>query len=157
MRRCLDVAAPPASRPVQSGRPGAASLPGHAGPRAGGHQVLALREEASEPRPGSWRHTRPSPRLGAVGVGTGTAAWDTGPEFLSFGVQGTLHRQQYDTHIPALLVGDSGARSLAFTPVASHLSCWRQLELYYSPSSGPQFPHLLKEGDDPTSQYCFEH
>lgn len=73
----LDVAAPPASRLVRFGQPRAASVPGHAGLREGGHQVSGLLEpRLPSPAPETWRHTWRLPWLGAVGMDT---------EFQSFG------------------------------------------------------------------------
>ena len=96
--RCGGAARVP-SRPVRAARSG---LPARARRPAGGRTpgVGAAGTEASEPRPGTWRHTRPSPSPGAEGVGTGAgaAARATGPEVLSFRVRGTLVGQRPDTH-----------------------------------------------------------
>lgn len=127
MRRGSDVAAPPASHPVQSGRPRAASLPRHADPRAGGHQVSALREQRL-PSPAPDLAPHPAlPRSGRRWVGRRMADGDTGPEFLSFRALGILRRQRHEK--PALLVGGSGPRTLVPLQRASARSCWRLPEL----------------------------
>lgn len=80
-------------RPVPSGRPRAAFLPGHVGLRAGGRTpgVGAAGTEASEPRPGIWRPTLPTPRRAPEG-GRGAGVWsgrepprETGPKCLGLG------------------------------------------------------------------------
>lgn len=134
--RCGGAARVP-SRPVRSGRPGAVSLPGHAGPRAGGHQVSALREQRlPSPAPGPGATPGPAPVRAPRGwaLALGLLLGPRGPEVLSFRVRGTLVGQRPDTRLPCRWPRGQvhGPLSGAFC-----LPCW---------SPGLHFPDLFKEG-----------